>query len=81
MLFILFCLIMRTGYQGKQFEFMLKEMRRPQVQTIDELIQNEYLIWLSYDDMEAVKDMEFVERWFRQFVNLIENLIGCLGLS
>lgn len=81
MLFILFCLIMRTGYQGKQFEFMLKEMRRPQVQTIDELIQNEYLIWLSYNDMEAVKDMEFVERWFRQFVNLIENLIGCLGLS
>lgn len=53
---------MRTGYQGKQFEFMLKEMRRPQVQTIDELIQNEYLIWLSYNDMEAVKDMEFVER-------------------
>jgi hypothetical protein len=24
MVYVLFCLIMRTGYQGKQFEFMLK---------------------------------------------------------
>jgi hypothetical protein len=24
MIYVLFCLVVRTGYQGKQFEFMLK---------------------------------------------------------
>ena len=37
MVFILFCLIMRTAYQGKYFEFLTTDMRRKPIQTIDEL--------------------------------------------
>ena len=35
--FILFCLIMRTAYQGKYFEFLTSDMRRKPIQTIEEL--------------------------------------------
>jgi hypothetical protein len=36
MMFILYCLIIRTTWQSKMFEFMQKEMRKPEVKTIKE---------------------------------------------
>ncbi|KAG5683282.1 hypothetical protein PVAND_012571 [Polypedilum vanderplanki] len=44
-LFIWFCLMFRTCYQSKLFEFMTSEMRRPEIQTIDELFEKNYTIY------------------------------------
>ena len=42
MSFILFCLIMRTAYQGKYFEFLTSDMRRKPIQTIEELREKNF---------------------------------------
>lgn len=45
MMFILFCLIMRTAYQGKMYEFMQKVLRKPEVQSIQELMDKNFTIY------------------------------------
>lgn len=42
MLFMLFCLIIRTAYQSKMFEFLQKEMRKPEVKTIEDMIEKNF---------------------------------------
>lgn len=42
--FILFCLIMRTAYQGVLFELMATDMRKKLPETIDDLIERNYTI-------------------------------------
>ena len=43
-LFILFCLIFRTCYQSKLFEFMTSDMRKPPPKSIEDLIIRDYTI-------------------------------------
>ncbi|KAG5672232.1 hypothetical protein PVAND_002374 [Polypedilum vanderplanki] len=43
-LFIWFCLIFRTCYQSKMFEFMTNEIRKPSPQTINELFEQNFTI-------------------------------------
>ena len=45
MSFILFCLIFRTCYQSKLFEFMTSDMRRSSPSTIDDLYDNGFEIY------------------------------------
>lgn len=54
-MFILLCLVMRTAYQGKMFEFIQKEMRKPVVQTIREMIDDNFTIYhpLGYREVFA----------------------------
>jgi hypothetical protein len=42
--FIVFCLIFRTCYQGKLFEFMKSDMRKPLPSTFEDLIKKNYTI-------------------------------------
>jgi hypothetical protein len=42
MVFILFSLIIRTAYQGKLFEFMSENMTKPELQSIDEILEKKY---------------------------------------
>jgi hypothetical protein len=44
MMFIFFCLIFRTCYQSKLFEFMSSDMRKPPPKTITDLIDRNYQI-------------------------------------
>jgi hypothetical protein len=44
MTFIIFCLIIRTAYQGVMFEMMSKEMRKPIPKTINDLVRLNYVI-------------------------------------
>ena len=48
MTFILFCLIFRTCYQSKLFEFMTSDMRKLSPITIDELYENDFKIVTVY---------------------------------
>jgi hypothetical protein len=53
MMFILFCLVVRTAYQGVQFNMMLKEMRPRDLQTIDELFAHNFNI-CAYESTKAM---------------------------
>lgn len=44
MMFILYSLIIRTAWQGKMFEFLQKDLRKPEIQSLEELIRKNYTI-------------------------------------
>lgn len=48
MMFMLYSMIIRTAWQGKIFEFMQKEVRKPEVQSIDKMIEKNFTIYV-YD--------------------------------
>jgi hypothetical protein len=58
----MFTLVIRTAYQGKQYEFMLKEMRPRNVQTIDEMIEKNFTFYMFEHKREGFTDMEFMKR-------------------
>lgn len=62
MMFILFCLIIRTTYQGKTFEFLQKDLRKPTVQSIKEMIALNYTFYLNSHFVGYFKDHEMVKR-------------------
>ncbi|KAL7015192.1 hypothetical protein ACKWTF_016332 [Chironomus riparius] len=45
-LFVMFCLIMRTCYQSKMFDFITSDMRKPPPKTLEEVIEHGYTIVL-----------------------------------
>jgi hypothetical protein len=53
MVYVLFCLILRSAYLGKQFEFMFKDIRPKDVETIEELIEKNFTI---YADLEEISE-------------------------
>lgn len=61
MLFIIYCLIIRTAWQAKTFEFMQKTMRKSQIQSIDEFIEKNYSLYMmdllakAYSEMDVIK--------------------------
>lgn len=58
MLFIGFCLIIRTCFQSKFFEFMTSEPRRPPPKTLEELIERNYTVYAysQYALMETIRE-------------------------
>lgn len=62
MLFILYCLIIRTAWQAKMFEFMQQEMRKPQISSIDEMLEKNYLIHASTNFQFYFAGSDIVER-------------------
>ena len=47
MLFIIFCLIFRTAYQGVQFEMLTTQMRRPEIKEIGDLKTQNFTVFAS----------------------------------
>jgi hypothetical protein len=45
MFFILFCLVVRTAYQGVFFELMATDMRKPVPTTYEELISQNFTLY------------------------------------
>ncbi|KAG5668720.1 hypothetical protein PVAND_016647 [Polypedilum vanderplanki] len=43
-MFIIFCLIIRTAYQGVLFDYMNSDMRKPRAKTIDEVFEKKFTI-------------------------------------
>jgi hypothetical protein len=62
--YLLFCLVIRTAYLGKQFEFMQNEMRKPEIETIEELIQENYTLYIFPESVKgSLRGIEFMSRW------------------
>ncbi len=62
MVFILFSLVVRTAYQGVQFDMMLKEMRPKDVKTIDELLEKNFTIY-GLVDLLGFGHLEYRDRF------------------
>lgn len=60
--FILFCLVLRTAYQGKQFEFLQKDMRPADVATIDEMIDKNFTFYVVDQKYRFMQDVDFINR-------------------
>lgn len=61
-IFILYCLIIRTAWQGKMFKFMQKDIRQPEVGSIEELIERNFSFCMWPDFMRFFPHMEIVKR-------------------
>jgi hypothetical protein len=61
-IFLIFCLIMRTAYQGKLFEIMQKEIHEKELDTIDELIEENFVFHTYESLVDRVKWLKFAER-------------------
>ena len=56
--FVLFCLIMRTAYQGKYFEFLTTDVRRRPVSQIAELKEKKFTLFMETGPMFDVSEMD-----------------------
>lgn len=65
MIYILFCLIIRTGYQGVQFDLIFKDIRKKSPDTIEGLIEQGYSINQNlHDDIPfLIPDDSFLKRF------------------
>jgi hypothetical protein len=52
--FIIFCLIIRTAYQGVLFEMLTAEMRKESPNTMEEVLEQNYTIYLSNCERDDV---------------------------
>jgi hypothetical protein len=64
-MFLFLCLIFRTCYQSKMFEFMTTDMRKPPPETIEDLISMNYTVMLKGHEVL----MEIHEEWHNELTN------------
>lgn len=62
MTFILFSLIIRNAYQSKIFEFLQKDLRKPEVKTIDELVEKNFTFYVHEEHFELLSNLEIFQR-------------------
>lgn len=62
MSFILFCVVIRTAYQAKMFQFLQMELKNPTFDTIDELIENNFTFYLRPGSSEYYNGSDFGKR-------------------
>lgn len=61
-LFIILCLVLRTAWQGKMFDFLQKDMRHPEVQSIEEMIEKNFTFYMLKNFKDHFKDSDLVRR-------------------
>jgi hypothetical protein len=62
MTFILYCLVLRTAYQGVLFEYVATDMRKPSPTTIEELYEQGYTVYMHYYMANRFMEMIPAER-------------------
>lgn len=61
MMFILFSLIMRTAYQAKMFELLQKNINKPEIQSIAEMIDKNFTLYMKHDSFIYFQPMEIMK--------------------
>jgi len=59
-LFIIWSLIIRTCYQGKLFEYLQSDNRRPAMQTIDEVLRGNFTYFVGCDHMNLIDNNKYI---------------------
>lgn len=62
MMFIIFSLIIRTAWQGKMFEFMQRDMTKPEVKSIEEMIEKNFTFYLSIWFLNSFRPEEMFQK-------------------
>jgi hypothetical protein len=62
MMFIILCLILRTCHQSLLYTLMQAEIRKPELQTIDEAIEKGYTFHIEKQNVHTYKDSGLIER-------------------
>lgn len=70
--FIIYCMIIRTAWQGKMFEFMQKDMRRPEVKSVEEIIEKRFTIFLEVQYIVWHKPSELLKNRLLQISILFQ---------
>ncbi|CAG9811422.1 unnamed protein product [Chironomus riparius] len=52
MSFVLWCLVIRTAYQGKLFEFITTAVRKPQLKSLAELRKRNFTLYVGANELE-----------------------------
>jgi hypothetical protein len=59
MMFLLFSIVKRTLYQGGLFQFIQSDDRNKEIQTLDELVQKNFKVFLMPSSLEHTQNMKF----------------------
>ncbi|KAL7030658.1 hypothetical protein ACKWTF_006742 [Chironomus riparius] len=62
MIFMIFCLVLRTTYQGSLYQFLQSDGTKPNMETIDELMRHHYLFYIRETLEHNIKSMSFYNR-------------------
>lgn len=62
MIFMMFCFILRTLYQGSLYQFLQADDRNPEVATIDEMIANDFVVYIRDTLEHNIKHLSFYNR-------------------
>lgn len=60
--FVVYCLIIRTVWQGKTFEFMNRDMTKPDVTSIDEFIERNFTLYIRKSFFDVMANLELSRR-------------------
>lgn len=58
MLFILYCLVIRTAYQGKMFEFMQQDIRKPTASSLEEMVKRNLTFYVHEELLSSLAVLE-----------------------
>lgn len=61
-LLLIFTLIIRTAFQGKMFEFLQKDIRKPTLETIEELMEQSYTFFMPIKFKTYFNDSELAQQ-------------------
>lgn len=62
LVFIFYCLIIRTAWQGKMFELMQKNISKPDVQTFNDMIDRNYTFYVVRSPESQISDPDLIAR-------------------
>lgn len=62
MIFLLFCLVWRSVYQGSLFLFLQSDGRKPPVSTIDEMMEKKFVFYVRDTLEHNIRHMHFYDR-------------------
>jgi hypothetical protein len=62
MMYLLFCLVKRTLYQGALFQFLQIDDRHSEVQSIDEVVDKNFKVFMLPSSLEHTQNMKFRDR-------------------
>lgn len=61
-MYLLFSLVNRTLYQGALFQFLQADDRQKSIQSIDELMETDFLVYVLPSTMELTQNMKFRDK-------------------
>jgi hypothetical protein len=63
MMYLLFCLVKRSLYQGALFQFLQMDDRHSAVQSIDEVVELNFRVFMLPSSLEHTQNMKFRDRY------------------